>query len=268
VIAPDYNGRQKIVDCCPLTSLLGVDPRKMSCDLERIYGELAARLPEDNASEPFQLDESVIPPAPQELTTDQVRIFRGQLQRLPGCRGDYLDVVAPRSTIRQLGLLLLSVLFHEQCERSTLHLSQPESVVKHIVTEYKHWSKSQVSGFWLRPWVLGYVPEDVNHAFRTDEVGLSAPLLRLTNLSDCQHDENEWRNRDVLHWAGGRTASAEIAEFLLNAGRNGATWKSFTIPANGAFFTAEVKVWIHEHWEDTRRRLNGARERSKQNSVR
>jgi len=239
----------------------------MSCDLERIYGELAARLPEDEGSDPTHLDETVIPPAPQELATDRLRIYRSQLQRLPGCRGDYLDIVAPRPTIRQLGLLVLAVLFHEQCDRSTLHLTHPDSVLKHIVTDYKHWKKSEVSGFRFRPWVLGYVPENVEHAFRTDDRGFSAPLLRLTNLSDCQHNENDWRTRDVLNWVGGAGATADVAEFLLNAGRESATWKSFTIPANGAFFTAEAKLWIPEHWEESRRRLHEAQKRSAQISA-
>lgn len=73
----------------------------MPCDLERVYGELARRLPENEGSKPVRLDENVIPSAPPELATDRVRIYRSQLQRLPGCRGDYLDVVAPRSAIRQ-----------------------------------------------------------------------------------------------------------------------------------------------------------------------
>ena len=206
-------------------------------------------------------------PAPGELATDRVRIYPIQQQRLPGCRGDYLNIVAPRSAIRQLGLLVLAVLFHEQWDRSTLDLTRSDSVVKHIVTDYKHWSKSQVSGFRFRPWVLGYVPEDVNHAFVSDDAGSSAPLLRLTNLSDCQRNENDWRNRDVLHWVGGAGATADVAEFLLNAGRESATWKSFTIPPNGAFFTAEAKFWIPEHWEESRRRLHEAVERSKQSIV-
>ena len=127
----------------------------MLCDLERVYGELAGRLPEDEGSAPVHLDEDVIPLAPPEITTDRVRIYRSQLQRLPGYRGDHLDIVAPRSTIRQLGLLVLAALFHDQCNRSILNLAHPDSALKHIVTEYRHWSKSDVSGFRFRPWVFG-----------------------------------------------------------------------------------------------------------------
>ena len=186
----------------------------MPCDLERIFGELSTRLPEaEESDDPLHLDETVIPPTPPELTTDRVRIYRSQLQRLPGCRGDGLDVVAPRSAIRQLGLLLLSVLFHEQCDRSILHLTHPDSALKHVVTEYKHWSKSEVSGFRFRPWVFGYVPAGIGPTFETHEVGYGAPVLRLTNLSDCQHDESEWRIRDVLHWVGGTGATAQVGSF-------------------------------------------------------
>jgi hypothetical protein len=228
----------------------------MSCDLERIYSKLATQLPESSKHEgPFALDESVIPAAPPEIWTDRLQVYAGYYERLPGCRGDGLDIVAARPTIRQLGLLALALLFHEQCDRTIIHLTQSKSRMKHIVLEYRHLLKSQCSGFRVRPWVLGYVPDETAHTFLTDLVGIEAPLLRLTNISNSQRDEREWQSRDTLWGIGGTFATAEIAEFLLNAGRNNATLDHFTIPANHTFFAAEVNLWLPEAWEKLQRKL-------------
>ncbi|HEY6968020.1 MAG TPA: hypothetical protein VJA94_02360 [Candidatus Angelobacter sp.] len=234
----------------------------MNCDLERVFGELAARLPENEGSPVFELRETNVPVAPAELTTDRVCIRRCYLQRLPGCRGDHLDIIAPPSTFRQLGLLLLSVLFHEETDRSVIHLLPADSQVKHIVTEYKHGLRSQVSGYRYRPWDLRYVPKEIEFVFKANREGLDAPLLRLTNIAD-QYCENDWEKRDVLHWAGRIVATAEIAKFLLNAGRKTAKQKGWVIPSNGAFFTAEAWLWTPEEWEDMQRGLAEAGEHSR-----
>lgn len=227
----------------------------MSCDLERIYGDLAARLPDDPGAEAFYLDESVLPAAPSVLASDRIHIRRGFIQRLPGCRGDYLDVIAPRSTIRQLGLLFLAVLFHEKCDRSTIRLMSPDSTVKYVVTASSHSPKRGVTGFRWRPWVLGYVPDDVGHTFMTVEKSY-APIIRLTNLDNCQHNESDWQNRDVLEWGGGGDALADSAEFLLNAGRQSAKLGHFTFPANEIFFAAEVHLWTPEQWNHLQQSLS------------
>jgi hypothetical protein len=77
----------------------------------------------------------------------------------------------------------------------------------------------------------------------------------LTNLANCQNDEQDWQNRDTLSGIGGTRATAEVAQFLLNVGRAGATLGHFSIPANYAFFAAEVNLWTPDAWEHLRRTL-------------
>ena len=227
-------------------------------DLENIYGKLAAELPENSdGSERFLLDETVSPPAPAESGCDRLLVRKALYQRLPGCRGDHLTIVAPRSTFRHLGLLSLAVLFHEQCDRAIIHFTNPESNVKHIVLEYKHWQKTELGGFRVRPWVLGFVPDDAGLTYSTDLTGVSAPLLRLTNLSDSQKDEQDWQMRDTLWGFGGTSATADVAECLLNFGRKTAKTGTFTIPANKDFFAAELQLWVPDAWEVSQRTLNG-----------
>jgi hypothetical protein len=228
----------------------------MPCDLERVYGKLAADLPEDsNNDERFLLDETTIPAAPAELASDRLIINKALYQRLPGCRGDKLDIVAPRSTFRHLGLLALAVLFHEECDRAVIHTTNPESRVKHVVVEHKHWQKTQVGGFRVRPWVLGYVADDAELSYSTDHIGFSAALLRLTNLADHQADEHDWQARDTLWGFGGTSATAELAQYLLNVGRNSAKSGTYVIPANKDFFAAEVQLWVPEAWDVLQRTL-------------
>jgi hypothetical protein len=134
----------------------------MSCDLQRIYGNLASQLPTHDR-EPFALDETNLPILPAELTTDRMWIRRGYIEHLPGCRGDLVDVVAQRSLFREFGLLALAVMFHESCNRVTIHVTATDSVMRHVVIEHMHWAKSRVSGFRVRPWVLGYGPLICDH---------------------------------------------------------------------------------------------------------
>jgi hypothetical protein len=229
---------------------------EMACDLERIYGKLAADLPEDlECAEPFLLDESVIPPAPAEMSTDKLVIQKTYQQRLPGCRGDLVDIIAPRSTIRQLGLAALAVLFHEQCDQTLIHLTNSESRLRHVVFTYGHVPKEKCSGFRVRPWALGYLPEDPPRALSTDSSGFGAPLFRLTNLPDCQHNEQDWQNRDTLRGLGDTFSTADVAQFLLDAGRSTAKAGRYTIPANSAFFTAEVVLWTPEAWQCVQQKL-------------
>ena len=168
--------------------------------------------------------------------------------------GDCVDIIAPRSAFRHLGLLALAVLFHESNDRATIHLTNPQSRLKHIVIRFSH-PTEPLTGFRVRPRVLGYVPSEMNHTFSTEEVGFSAPVLRLTNLSDVQRDEEDWTNRDTLNGIGGIYSTAEVAEFLLNFGRSNAAWNQAVIPANGTLFTSEVRFWIPEQWEQLQTKL-------------
>jgi len=229
----------------------------MPCDLERVFGKLAAELPEDsNNDEPYLLDETTIPAAPAELASDRFIVYKALYQRLPGCRGDKLDIVAPRSTFRHLGLLALAVLFHEECNRAVINATNPMSRVKQVVVEHKHWQKAQVGGFRMRPWVLGYVADDAELSYSTDLTGFSAPLLRLTNLADHQADEPDWQARDTLWGFGGTSATAELAQYLLNVGRNSAKSGTYVIPANKDFFAAEVQLWVPDAWDVLQRTLH------------
>jgi hypothetical protein len=89
----------------------------------------------------------------------------------------------------------------------------------------------------------------------TDLIGFGAPLLRLTNISDCQRDEHDWQTRDTLWGFGGTSATAEIAEYLLIAGRKSARLGGFNIPANKALFATEVNLRVPEKWDQLQRTL-------------
>lgn len=103
--------------------------------------------------------------------------------------------------------------------------------------------------------MLGYVPEEPAHNLLTELIGFEAPLLKLSNISDCQNEERDWQSRDTLWGIGGMFATAEVAQFLLNAGRDNATLGHFTIPPNYWFFAAEVNLWVPEAWEKLQRKL-------------
>jgi hypothetical protein len=142
---------------------------------------------------------------------------------------------------------------HEQNERVVLHLANPKSALKYLVCRcvFRGFGGA---GLRSRPDSFGYLPQEAT-TFQTDEEGLGAPVLRLTNLKDCQEKENDWLDRDVLNIDGGGIAFADLGGFLLDAGRPNAKFGHFSIPANHAFFAAEIGLWTPEQWEDFHRRL-------------
>jgi len=226
-----------------------------SCDLNRLFGTLASVLPTtEEIEEPYRLDRWNTPAAPLEMSSDQLVVRKSFIQRLPGCRGDYVDVIAPYHVFRQLGLLCFSVILHEQRERLVLHLANPNSVVKHLALRCTYLGPG-AAGLHFTPDSFSYLPQEAEASLQTEGEGFAAPLLRLTNLIDCQEDENDWRNRDTLSIEGGRSAIAEIAEFLLNVGRTSDKVAHYIIPANSTFFATEASLWTPEQWEDLRKRL-------------
>ena len=201
-----------------------------SCDLNHLVGSLAATLLVDaEIAEPNRLDRSNTPDAPLEMATDQLVARKSFIQRLPGCRGDFVDLIASYSVFRQLGLLCFSVVLHERRERVVLHLTNPKSVVRHLAIQCTYLGPG-AAGLHFKPDSFLYLPQEAEASFQTDEEGFAAPVLRLTNLADCQNDENDWQSRDTLSIQGGRFAMAEIVDFLVNIGRTSGKQDAISSP--------------------------------------
>ena len=100
----------------------------MSCDLERVYGALALAVPDDDEDDAATYDARVLPSPHEDLATDRIVAKLGRSMYGSVVR-DRVDLHASRPTFRQLGLWLLSTMFHAGPKTATLRLLHPDSSI-------------------------------------------------------------------------------------------------------------------------------------------
>jgi hypothetical protein len=199
----------------------------MSDDLEAIFGVLADQLPEDENAE-FLLSAENLPQAPAVMQTDRLVLQAGR----HGYNGytifevDSISVQAHKRTYRQLGLCLLSKVFHQDPARVTIQLTHPASTVKALVLDYdQRESWSSIRGYLRRPASFTYTPSPVELYF--DRLSYQAPglidELPLFTLSDAKHIQSASdpvpTPRDTVFGAGSDEGCVLFAQLLLDVGR-------------------------------------------------
>ena len=95
----------------------------MTCDLERVFDALAQRVATDaSGNDHFVFSTSTLPTPPTRLVTDRLVITKGKHQYDSHYRADHLRWEAHKSTYRYLGLLILSIIFHETVDHVEIDL--------------------------------------------------------------------------------------------------------------------------------------------------
>lgn len=102
-----------------------------ACDLSRIYGDLAQRVPDG----PPQQDCIIfhggnLPEPPASLVTDAIVIRKATHDYGGWYRADSLWMYLAPSTSRKLGLFLLAAGFHGPKTDTVLELEHPESDIR------------------------------------------------------------------------------------------------------------------------------------------
>src|SRR5882724_8674573 len=128
----------------------------MKCDLHNNFGKFASVLPIDE-KQGFTFDSQTFPELASLLETDQL-VIRKTHVNYDGSRVDRLQFFASKSTYRELGLLILSVVFHPGGSRAHLSLTDPSSAVKNLIIEYSG-STPRVSGHQTSPQKFDFWPE-------------------------------------------------------------------------------------------------------------
>jgi hypothetical protein len=221
----------------------------MNCDLHRYFGKLANALPIDE-KEGFTFDSQTFSESPSLLQTDQL-VIRKTYVNHNGSRVDRLQFFASKSIYRELGLLILSVVFHRGGSRACLSLTSPSSVVKNLIVEYGG-STSRVSGHQTSPHSFEYYPEKISRHPWTrqnlqDLFGL--PRFTVTNLKDFVITEQDWANRDTVMGFGNDDASVRLAGLLLNIGSPQNETSEVELEGEGGFrgvgvHSAEVSFYL------------------------
>jgi hypothetical protein len=193
----------------------------MKCDLEHLFTSLADVVPTAEAiRQPFIFSATSLPQSPELLTTDQLYIRRCKHGYNSYAYADALWFYASKRTYRYLGLLILSVLFHEHPSAVVLVLTHPASDIKHLAVEYVY-RDSAALGYVARPFSFSYYPHNpVGYAGHLAHVPvIDLPCFWLTNREECIVSDEERQRRDTVKGFGTDHGSVWLAELLLNLSR-------------------------------------------------
>jgi hypothetical protein len=166
-------------------------------------------------------------------------------------RADALRIQAHRATYRQLGLLILAVLFHEEPVQVRLDLTHPSSEIQHLLVEFAY-CQEHYSDYCTRPYLFRYSPQETQrHPWFYTLGGVRVedlPSFMLTNLA-AEYSEEAWSRRDTVRGFGLDRATVRIAELLLNASRPENDVLEYELEDEGGFrgvgvHSAEVRLFL------------------------
>jgi hypothetical protein len=123
--------------------------------------------------------------------------------------------------LRQLGLLVLAVLFHEQPARAHVDLAQGVSDITEFIVDYEYLDESY-PGYQSHPYRYSYYPHDTErHPWWLTPGGVQADDLPcfLLEARDQHAGDHAWASRDLVRLCGSDLALARLAALLLDAGR-------------------------------------------------
>lgn len=195
----------------------------MKSDLERLFGEIADRIPEDDTE--FVFSSEVLPKSEIEVTSDQILIRRSSTHphTYTQNRVDSLWLYTNKRTLRLLALLIFSKVFHSSPREIRLHLSHQSSDIRVIRLDWN----GEIDRWWAtlpdlesRPYRYTYWPSAVTRfplaGSKIDPRFL--PILALTNEEDSiGPSESDWASRNVLKCAGSVSGNILLARVLLDA---------------------------------------------------
>jgi len=231
-----------------------------------VFAALAARLPTSSEDE-LRLNAATLPRPPERLTTDRLYIMKGDHTYHPGWfRADGVHFHADKATYRNLGLLILAMLFHAEPEEVQIELTHPASAIKLLVIESRYNGPDDIgAGYNTRPYVFSYWPAATSrHPTWESPVDPSKlPCFYLTNRDDSVGDTEEERaQRDTVRGFGSDMGSVRLAELLLNASQPDNPVDEYVLEGDGGFrgvgyFSAEATFWLPgsaawdpDQWDD------------------
>jgi hypothetical protein len=126
---------------------------------------------------------------------------------------------APKLVYRQLGLLLLAVVFESAPNRIHLELMHPASDITHLLIDYPYRGYDPEEGYVTRQYGFPYSPAIPEkhpwiHTPHRDPEDL--PVFRLTNQEESIITDDQMQGCDTIVGFGLEEGSVRLAELLLN----------------------------------------------------
>ncbi len=180
----------------------------------------------------------LLPLPPRDMVTDRLIIAKTTHNYDSHWQTEALHVQAHKETYRQLGLLILAVVFHETPAQVHLTLTHPVSDIKHLIVEFEYLHEAR-GGYITRPYAFTYTPEMTERHpwyYRPwDSRPLDLPTFFLTNREGLITKPEEWGQRDTVHGFGSDNASVLFAELLLNASNPNNVVNEYQLEGEGGF---------------------------------
>lgn len=247
------------------------------CDLEKIFGDLATRLPvftdggdftvwlqkPVGENESYTFTSESLPVPPSQIETQNLYITKGSHVYHPAFKIDSIGFNARKETYRYLGLLILAAIFHPQPSEIIVKLNHPESDILNLIIQYKHIDLVTLySGYWTKPFYFQYYPELTwKHPFDKCIDPQHLPCFSLTNVEDFQNSDDDWKKRDTVRIFGSDTGLVRFAELLLNAALPQNEQDDYALEGEMGFRGVGIRsaeatlllpghtFWVNEHWD-------------------
>ena len=234
------------------------------CDLENVFGELAARLPlSTDGSESFTFTSESLPVPPSQIETQKLYINKSTHTYNDSYKFDLLYFNAHKEIYRNLGLLILSAIFHPQPPEILVKLNHSESEISNLIIEYKHFdSVNPYPGYHTKPVYFEYYPAlSWKHPFDKCISPRDLPCFSLSNMECFLNSNKDWKNRDTVRIFGSDTGMVLFAELLLNAALPQNEEDEYQLEGEGGFRgvginSSEVTLllpghifWVDEYWD-------------------
>lgn len=226
---------------------------EFNCDLNRIFGGVAALLPDGPPGDTdivLQADGFPVPPI--ELITDRLLIRKVVHDYNGWYRADSLWLYLSPAKCRELGIFLIACIFHGPAENVTLTISHPESAIRRIIFSAGELNLANLpAGLSMKPCALRYWPtETETHPWLDERNKYNLPVLALSNAEDCVGSrEEDWSARDTIWISATSPGTFLLAELLLNAGCSWNTVRDYALEGDAGYrgvgpMSAELRIFL------------------------
>jgi hypothetical protein len=192
----------------------------MPCDLDTLFGQVSQTMPTSTDGNLTILFSAQTLPVPElQLTSDRLIIKTCFHDDGPSFRVPAIWFQAPKLVYRQLGLLLLAVVFESAPNRIHLELMHPASDITHLLIDYPYRGYDPEEGYVTRQYGFPYSPAIPEkhpwiHTPHRDPEDL--PVFRLTNQEESIITDDQMQGCDTIVGFGLEEGSVRLAELLLN----------------------------------------------------
>ena len=243
------------------TQLRAAPQEKRRCDLQRLFGRLAKRVPVRD-DEHFELTASSFPLVPARLQTDRLLIAKSFHDYNNHFRMDSLWFQADKEMYRQLAILALAVVLRPIpvcCDCCIEVRYRPDTAFRMEILPsllpYQARASMFLTGLKARkhPW------PDLSHSPR------ELPHFELSNTAQCVAVEGDRAKRDTVYGLGRDEAAVLFAELLLHLSRPMSKLGEFELESEVGFrgvapASAEVRLalpgsisFLNEWWGRSRK---------------